>query len=271
MFKLKTKKILSILGLTLTSGMGFAATDIQFNTIRTPTPESEYQSKYVLGTGFKIDYGVDYKSDIYNLIGVSGTTTGSLYVKEDKDSASIPKNLTLRPRPIDSSFQTKNQGPLVINAAWDGFKFANQLTSSYKADLNRLVNAYIALPNKNASVQKVIHFYLPNSNFATADFQTYAQAQVGVKNLRPNTFRTKSITGGTVTYEYCYNTSNEAMYIRNCTTNGNIGILGTFTVEYLTSIGSGTRQFCWHNYDRNENGQITVNGTPVTTAIACVN
>jgi hypothetical protein len=271
MFKLKTQKILSLLGLTLASSMVLAATDIQFHNVRTPTPESKYQSLYIPGTSFRIEYGAAYISDIYNLIGTSGTTNGSLYVKEDKDPSGTTTDLGLRPRRIDSSFQTKNQGPLVINAAWDGFKFATQLTTSYKTDLNRLVNAYIALPNKNTNVKKVIHFYLPNSNFGTADFQTYAQSQVGVKNLRPNTFRTKSITGGTVIYEYCRNANNEAMYIRNCTTNGNLGTIGTFTVEYLTSIGTGTKQFCWHNYDRDENGQITVNGTVVSTAVACVN
>lgn len=269
MFKLKAKKITLFLGATLLSNAVLALDTpdtVDFINIRTPTPESKFQTNYITGTSFKINYGAFNITDITAIIGSSGTTSGSLFVKEDVYAGS---SLSLRPRRANSSFQTRNPGPLTINAAWDGFNIANQVTTAYRTDLNRLITEYNKIPAKNASVQKVIHFYLPPTNFGSADFQTYAKNQVGIKGLRPNTFRTKSIAGGVVTYEYCRNSNNEAIYIRNCSTNGNTGTIGTFTVQYLTSVGTG--KFCWHNYDRNEIGQMTINGTPITTAVACVN
>ena len=261
MLKTKLNKITNILLLSSLSPFVMAATGLDYEPVKKPASESNFQILYEPGTSFRINYGASNIVDVYRLVG-GPDRVGALNVTEPRKNGNDENK---SPRRTDSSFLVKKQGPLFINATWDGFNINNEVTSAYKSSLNTLITKYDSLNNNTTS--KRVDFYLPSTRFATANFNDYALAKVGVKHLRPNTFRTKSISGGTVTYEYCYNSNNEAMYLRSCNTNGNGGSLGTFTIQYLTSVGSAP--VCWHNFDRDENGMITIEGTQKSDPVVC--
>lgn len=241
--------------------------DIPYRQVYKPSPESKFQNSWASGTSFNIRYGQTYIVDLYQLTGGGSGHAGALVVKEntpDPLTGTVP-----HPRRTDSSFQTKKQGPIHLNATWDGLNLGTDVTTSYRAELDSLVAKYKTL-NPDTSISKRLDIYLPNSKFGTATFTKYAKEQYGINNLRPDTFRTKSISGGTVTYEYCRSSTGEPISIRSCDMNDNAGtITNLFSIQFTNNI-TGLK-VCWHNYDRNENGTIIVNGNAVNTAYACVN
>lgn len=253
---------------TISSAMAADATkDIPYRQVYKPSPESNFQNAWESGTSFNVRYGQTYIVDLYQLTGGGAGHAGALAVKEN---ATDPLTGTVpHPRRTNSSFQTKKQGPIHVNATWDGLNLGTDVTAAYRSELDSLVATY-KTNNPDTTTSKRLDFYLPNSKFGTATFTKYAKDQYGISNLRPDTFRTKSISGGTVTYEYCRGSTGEPINIRACNMNGNGGtITDLFSIQYINNI-SGLR-VCWHNYDRNENGTITVNGTAVNTSSACIN
>lgn len=269
---IKIKKYITplIFGLTSSAAMASAVNqDIPYNKVYKPTPESNFQSAWENGTAFNIRYGQTYIVDIYQLTGGTSGTVGRPGALNVKENVADPKTgIIAHPRRTDSSFLSRKQGPLHINATWDGLNIANEATTSYKSELKKLIDKYKTLNNDASS--KRIDFYLPSSRFATASFASYAKTQLGIDNLRPDTFRTKSISGGWVLYEYCKDPQGKPINIRTCNLNGNNGTMADlFNIQYMYDVSGVT--VCWHNYDRNENATMTVNGTAVNTASACVN